>query len=283
MNIDKHNNMKHKYSEFRIQNSEAGQVLLIAVMLLAVTLTVILSVTFSSRTDTQLTKLEEENQKALAAAEAGIEAALKSGTGSAILIGNAGSLPQNGERILPGDEFKGEASVTEDYNKSSFVAPLIQKDEQYTFYMGDYDKNSNSVGASLAQDLTICFGDDNQNTPSAVEITLVKGTIPTLTRYVIDTADRINNAETTTGDSCPDGDFTTAKKITAAAVGGDTKLVLVRVFYNSTKILFSRTANLPSQGKFVSSEATSQTGVSKKVELFQSYPQIPSDFFVTGF
>ncbi len=263
-------------------NKQSGQVLLIAVMLLAVTLTVVLSVTFSSRTDTQLTKLEEENQKALAAAEAGIEAALKSGTGSAIIIGND-PLPQNGERILPGDEFEGEASVTEDYNKSSFITPLIQKDEQYTFYMGDYDKDSNTVGASLAQDLTICFGDDNQNTPSAVEITLVKGAIPTLVRYVIDTEERISNAETDTGDSCPDGDFTTAKKITAAAIGADTKLVLVRVFYNSTKILFTRTANLPSQGKFVSSEATSQTGVSKKVELFQSYPQIPADFFVTGF
>ena len=54
-----------------------GQILLITVMLLATVMTIVLSVSFKSVTETQITKLEEESQKALAAAEAAIEVALK--------------------------------------------------------------------------------------------------------------------------------------------------------------------------------------------------------------
>ncbi len=264
--------------------SQAGQVLLIAVILLAVTLTVVLSITFSSRTDTQLTKLEEENQKALAAAEAGIEAALKAQTGQ-VVIGNTGTVPEGGTRILAQDDFEGAASVTETYTKSSFIAPLLQKDEQYTFYMGEYDKDANTIGASTSQDLTICFGDANQSTKSALEITLVKGSMsnPTLTRYVVDAQSRIDNSETGTNNCSANSAFQTSFTIPAASIGVDTKLILVRVLFNSAKVLFTRADTLPSQGKFITSEATSNTGVSKKVELFQSYPQIPADFFVTGF
>ena len=57
--------------------SQKGQILLITVMLLATVMTIVLSVSFKSVTDTQVTKLEEESQKALAAAESAIEVALK--------------------------------------------------------------------------------------------------------------------------------------------------------------------------------------------------------------
>ena len=46
-------------------NNQSGQILLIVIMLLAVTLTVTLAVSFRSTTDTQLTKLEEESQNLL--------------------------------------------------------------------------------------------------------------------------------------------------------------------------------------------------------------------------
>lgn len=258
---------------------ESGQVLLIAVMLLAVTLTIVLSITFSSRTDTQITKLEEENQKALAAAEAGIEAALK--TAGTVNIGQAGT-----GGILPNSGFSGTASVSTTYNKKDFTTPLLQKDEQYTFYMGPYTVSTNTIGTSTAEDLVICFGTSNQSTKSAVEITLVKGSSPyTLRRYVVDPVSpvRITNAEA--GLACPDNSFLASKTLDDTTdIGTDTKLIVVRILYSSSKVYFSRpSTDLPSQGKFVSSEATSDAGVSKKVQLFQSYPQLPSDFFVTGF
>ncbi|MEO0070141.1 MAG: hypothetical protein ABIK18_05040, partial [candidate division WOR-3 bacterium] len=57
--------------------NQKGQILLITVMVLATVITVVLSLSFKSTIETQTTKLEEEAQRALAAAEAGIEAALK--------------------------------------------------------------------------------------------------------------------------------------------------------------------------------------------------------------
>ncbi len=246
-------------------------------MLLAVTLTIVLSITFSARTDTQLTKLEQDNQKALAAAEAGIEAALK--TSGSVSIGGSGILPDSG--------FSGSASVSETYEKTTFVTPLIEKDEQYTFYMGAYDKDANTIGVSTAEDMTVCFGTPNQTTKTAVEVTVVKGTgTYTLTRYVYDPENpfRIANASAPTASCSGDSSFANSTTIPAATIGADTKLVIVRVLFASSKLRFARsTTALPSQGKFVSSEATSNTGISKKVELFQSYPQIPSDFFVTSF
>ncbi|OGK19453.1 hypothetical protein A3G67_00640 [Candidatus Roizmanbacteria bacterium RIFCSPLOWO2_12_FULL_40_12] len=264
---------------FKLQASskrESGQVLLIAVMLLAVTLTIVLSITFSSRTDTQITKLEEENQKALAAAEAGIEAALK--TAGTVNIGQAGT-----GGILPNSGFSGTASVSTNPSDTKFTTPILQKDEQYTFYMGVYTAPS-TIGPSDGENLEICFASSNQSTKSAIEITVVKGTSPnyTLRRFVIDPDDRISESDQ--GLACSNTAFYKGTTIDGSLIGEDTKLVIVRMLYSSSKVFFSRNSpDLPSQGKFVSSEATSDTGVSKKVQLFQSYPQLPADFFVTGF
>ena len=52
--------------------SKRGQILLITVMVLATIMTVVLSVSFQSVTETQTTKLEEDSQNALAASGAAI-------------------------------------------------------------------------------------------------------------------------------------------------------------------------------------------------------------------
>src|SRR5437868_4230347 len=58
---------------------QEGQVLLLIVLLLATVMTVVMTVIFTARTESKTTKLEQESQKSLAAAEAGIEAAMKQG------------------------------------------------------------------------------------------------------------------------------------------------------------------------------------------------------------
>lgn len=258
----------------RFMKDESGQVLLIAIMLMAVTLTIVLSITFTSRTDTQLTKLEEESQKALNAAEAGIEAALK----------NAGNVTIGEGGILSQTEYEGQATIATTYEKTTFAAPIVQKDEQYTLYMGTYDKDANTVGASLAEDVNVCFGSPNQTTKTAIEVTLVKGSGPyTLKRYVGDPDSRVSGTLSTVS-NCSNTAFRSQITIPAADIGTTTKVMIVRVLFNSSKIFFSRSSAFPLQGKYITSEATSsKTGVSKRIELFQSYPQIPSDFFVTGF
>ena len=262
--------MKISNFKFQINNNRSGQVLLIVIMLLAVILTVTLAVSFRSTTDTQLTKLEEENQKALAAAEAGIEAALKQGT-----VNDIGGLSG-----LSG--YTGSATV-EKAISTIFTTSLLQKDESYTFYLGKYDEATKTIsGLSESYPITICYKSSTPN--PALEITLIKqGGIK---KYVVDAdTSRIPNALPRTSDSCPaDASYNFSYIITASELAGDNLLLIVRELFAGGTLLFSRSANFPVQGKTVSSEAGSQTtGVTKKVVLFQSYPQIPAEFFVTSF
>ena len=256
-------------------NMKKGQVLLIVVMLLATALTLALTASYQSVTETQLTKLEEENQKALAAAEAGIEAALNQKT-----TVNIGSLPNL-------SNFSGQA-VIQTTQSNQFVTPLLQKDEQYTFYLSSYDPQTKSFsGNSTQQNINVCFGSLTSN--PALEITLIKNDY-TVRRYAINPQVNtiIQNGTSATSPppsgSCPDSSFNNQYQIAGTDIGTNTRFLIVRVIGNgSTKIGFKAANPFPLQGSTIVSTAKTQSGVEKKVQLFQSYPQIPAEFFVTSF
>ena len=231
---------------------QKGQILLITVMLLATVMTIVLSVSFKSVTDTQVTKLEEESQKALAAAESAIEVALKNNSKATLGSGSLDSI----------SGFSGEATI-DTTTSTEFITPTIVKDGSYTFYLGEYILGTKTIANSTSQDINICF-----NSGTTVEITLVKST--GVKKYF---ANGSVAGCTERGVNIPALDISTVSKF-----------LLVRVLYAPTKLIFSG-ANLPAQGRTVTSQATSSTstGVSKKVVLFQSYPQIPGEFFTTAF
>ena len=248
-----------------------GQILLITVMLLATVMTIVLSISFKSVTETQVTKLEEESQKALAAAESAIEVALKENATVTIGSGSLSSIAG----------FEGSATIESSPSKT-FVTPDIPKDGSYTFYLGDYNLTTKTIGASAAQGITLCF--ESGTTNPAIEVTLVKSS--GVKKYVIDDplSSRIDNASDAST-ICSDNTYGFSYMIPGADIGVDGQFLLVRVLYAPTRLFFSRDINLPLQGRTISSQATSNTstGVSKKVVLFQSYPQIPADFFTTSF
>jgi type II secretory pathway component PulJ len=253
-----------------------GQVLLIAIMILATVLTVFLTSSYQSVTEIQLSKLEEENQKALAAAEAGIEAALRQKT--AINIADLPNL----------SNFSGSAQIQT--NKSNqFISPLLQKNQQYTFYLTDYDAQNKTLGSnSIAQDINLCFGSSSFN--PALEITLVKSDY-SVKKYAVNPQGQtiIQNAPSSSSAiNCPPNNppFTNQYLIPASSIGNNTQLLIVRVISNqngSTRIGFKAINPFPLQGTTIISTAKTQAGVEKKVQLFQSYPQIPAEFFVTSF
>ncbi len=254
-----------------MKSRQSGQVLLVTVMLLATALVVALSVSFTSTTETQITKLEEESQKALAAAEAAIEAALEQG-------GNVGF---GSGSLSDFSGYVGGAQIETSYNQRTFVSPLLQPDEQYTFYLSDYPNLNNYWNGFL----TIYF--KSQTGCPALELTFIDNN-NNISKNLIDPCNKISKptsdiAATNTGAPYNiDGisfDYKTASGIAVS----NKKLVLVRVLSTSTKVGFESNAVLKPQGKFVTSTAQSQTGVTKKVTLFQSYPQIPAEFFVTSF
>lgn len=261
---------------------QSGQVLLISVMLMAVLLTVVFSASFVSRTDTQISKLEEENQKALAAAEAGIEAALKSGN-----IAEADFKTLN----IPGG-FTGSATI-QTTSSNSFITPLIKKGDQYTFYLsapgGTVDNpDFGNLGSGYNnKSLTIC---SNSNS-FALSLSFMKSN-RTIKRFAVNPpvpSTIINGAGkgSTDRSNCPSGDtFAYSYSLNDTDVGGNNRLLFIQLIGTDTGARVGITAgsgNLPLQGKTIVSQATSPVGVSKKMQLFQSYPQIPSEFFVTSF
>lgn len=254
-----------------MKSRQSGQVLLVTVMLLATALVVALSVSFTSTTETQITKLEEESQKALAAAEAAIGAALEQG--SSVTFGSGNLSDFSG--------YVGGAQIEEPYNRTVFVTPLLQPDEQYTFYLSDYSGLNNYWNGSL----TIYF--KSQTGCPALELTFIDSN-NNISKNLIDPCNKISKpspdiAATSTGAPYNVDEISFDYKTASGIAVSNKKLVFVRVLSASTKIGFQGSAALKPQGKFVTSTAQLQTGVTKKVTLFQSYPQIPAEFFVTSF
>ncbi len=256
------------------KSNQSGQVLLIIVMILATVLAITFSLSFTSQTDTQTAKLEEDSKKALAAAQSILEASVKNDLGTYTL----GDLGLNN---LSG--FSGNATV-EETTGSTFVTPLIQKDEQYTFYLSSYPGLSSY--SSVSFDLYLNSEASCPNA-GAIELTYINSD-NSLSRSLIDPCDRVtkdagSDLATTSGADLNGISFN--HKTSAPISISNKKLVFMRALFTSTKVgvkeVFGN--NLPSQGKVTTAQAQTSTSVASTVRLFQSYPQIPSDFFVTSF
>lgn len=263
------------------QEGQRGQVLLIVIMLLATVLTVVISIAFKGTTDTQITKLEEENQKALAAAEAGIEKLLADNSTSLVLE----SIPASVGTGISG-------SVTLDtVPVRDFVSPIVQRDHQYAFYMGDYTPGTGFGAASYSGNVEIYYGTSSTTDCSTVSLELnqISGNAApyTVARRIADESGRFGSStdESSVVLASPTSingvNFFCRSDVTVA---GNAKLLIVRVFNGSSKIGLRGIGNdLKTQGKTILSTAKTATGVTKKVELFQSYPQFLSEFFITSF
>lgn len=249
---------------------QKGQVLLLIIMLVSTILSVIVASSFRSTTETQLTKLEEESQKAFAAAEAGIEVALKEGSIADI-------------NTLSGFEGYSGSAIVEDLMPKTFTTPFLQKDEQYTLYLSTpADAPDNPNFTQLGEpyfngDLTLCF-----NGSTAIEITMINAD-HSINRFIINpsSASFVLGSDTIIAKSgCPLSNFSYSHTFSSIS---NTKLLIARVVNGATKLGFSASTSLPYQGRVVSSKATTPAGVKKEIVLFQSYPQIPLEFFVTSF
>jgi len=261
------------------KRQKSGQVLLITVMLLATAITVVLAVSFRSTTETQTAKLEEESQKALAGAEAGIEEALRTGSASIDISG-----------LNVGAGFTGTAT-TDTSAGPTFITPVVQKDEQYTLYLDTYNAGTfgSNPGDFFSGNLIFYFGTlsqtdcNSRNTP-ALELTFIAKDTNAITKKLIEPCGKVGTSDL--GISTPGGKFLGQDFLykTASFAVPLSKVVLIRVLFGQTPIgVDASLTDLPVQGKTVTSEAKSPTGVTKRVQLFQSLPQIPADFFVTSF
>ena len=277
-------------NSMKILKKQDGQILLIVVMLFALSLTIVMSVSFKSITESQITKLEEESQRALAAAEAGVEAALKSSETGVKSFSELG---------IPSLEGIQAGSVTiASVQLTTFTTPIVVADDTYTFYMADYNTETGVFGSSYTENLNVYYGQPDPGQTSydcrqnALELTFISGASPyTTTRYLAD----IGSLVTIPSSSDKVGSPLGAAKIigsdqfwcTIPAIikPSNSKLLLIRVIGKDTRIGFEGGggANLPVQGKTITSEAQSTGGVKKKIYFFQSYSQIPASLYTTIF
>jgi len=274
--------------------NQRGQVLLITVMLLATALSVVLSMSFRSVTETKLTKLEQENQQALSAAESAIEKALKADLSGEGLTFSALGLSMSGIDLT-------SSSVSLDETSTEyFVTPLLQEDEQYLYYLDGYEPTTNLfTGSPYAGSIVVYLESESSGSP-ALELTFLSGAVadPQITRFVFDPNSIITVGGGGTTPLTPSltggdlGGFSFQHKTDSSIdipVGtppiGSPKLLIIRALSAPTRVGISQASGtgLKPQGKAIISEARATGGTTKRVKFFQSYPQIPAEFFVTSF
>ncbi len=264
---------------------QKGQILLIVVLIMVVSLTVGLSVISRSITNLKISTEEADSAKALSAAEAGIQRQLQSSTGLSSTFSNntsyttdiaavgGTSILLNGGNLVPQDEGVDLWLVPHNGNNPDYTKPWSPSGpSNLTIYWGNTSGNCNNPN----------------NVPAALEIIVISGTqtSQTLTRYAYDpciTRANSNRFSSTSGSGTAGG-----KSFPYSATISVTSGLIARVIpiYTNTYIgASSTTTAFYSQGSMISSIGTSGTSgniVTRKVNVFQSFPQLPAEYFTYG-
>ena len=267
---------------------ERGQVLLIVLLVMVIALTVGLSVASRNITNLRTSREEASSQKALAAAEAGIEQALK--TNTTIPIGTSFT----GEPQTTYGTTVNAVSGTEVLLTGGNVVP---KDEGADIWLVPHNlppDETPNFSLPWTGNLTIYWGDTSDvcdqtpanNTMAALEVAVVSGPVssPVLTRSAYDPCaigrSSNNFSAALGGGTVSDKSFSHSTSIIPITSG---LLVRVAPLYASTPIAVTVNTGpaLPSQGIRIDSTGESQ-GTSRKINVFKGYPQLPVQYFLYG-
>lgn len=272
-----------KNNTLRLLRRQNGQALLIVVLVMVVALTVGLSVASRSITNLKNSQDQASSQKALSAAEAGVEQAITSQNQSNL----AGGFQQyNTNYQTTVSAISGGGSFLVHGNNS--LTNEISKGNPVYVWTTNYSASNPWAGA-WSGTLTISWGDPGgscpNNTVPALEILVISGTKtnPIQQRYVYDPCpDRmtqnsgfINSPEVTFASP---GILGLADKITLPHIN-NIFLVSVNPQYADTRIGISTAAGdpaLPNQGSTITSTGTADNQVQRKIVVFQSFPQLPA-------
>jgi hypothetical protein len=265
--------------------SQKGQALLIVVLAMVVALTVGLSVVSRSITNLRNSQQEIASQKALSAAEAGVEQAIKSGTSIEKTNFSTQTFYKTSLATVSGASdflLNGNNKVSKDDAMYIWLTPY-SIDNAKLFL--DQDRWSGNLDLYWGNSATAC---DNNN--AALEIAVVSGSraAPQVTRSVYDPCSPNRTSKNS---------FTAATRLDKTISGialyyhlpisiAITNGFLVRVvpLYADSYIGTLGTPNsnnppLPSQGTIITSTGTTDNNVIRKLDAFQGYPEIPAELF----
>jgi len=281
--------------------SEAGQILLIVILVIIVVSTVGLSLASRSITSLRTSTEEAESQKALAAAEAGIERTIQSNNPTEnassktpildsegktnsyyqtkVTSVNGASFLIDGGNMIPKDEgvdvwFIGHSSVDSslDYSNYSLTNP-----SSVNLYWGSSDQDCSS-----------------SNKPAAIEVIIVtksvSGTVISY-RYVYDSCSRGNGFASASNGSFPivsngvtyNFKYATPMNSLLAGIPSPKNVILMRVIpiYKDTTVGISSDIALPTQGYTITSTGTSNDAT-HTLTVFKGYPQTYLPFISYG-
>ena len=276
---------------------QKGQVLLIIVLVMIVALSIGLSVVTRSITNLQISSEEESSQRALSAAEAGIERALQSqeGVTGAIPLENNSQIDNVTVDTLSGNEFL--------VNNGN----LVLKDDGVDIGLSRYDEDNPAVRYSdpYTNFISVYWGspnnscDDANNQPAALELLLVtkaEGEPAQIRHYALDACANRTVANNFCGETpaatekCPKVDIYDAtsapdvngQQFSYRAQFGVADGVMIRAvpLYASTTIgvITPQDAPLPSQGSVIESLGTSGS-TQRKLSVYKGFSKIPTEFF----
>ena len=258
---------------------QSGQVLLIVVLAIVVVLTIGLAVASKSIIGLRTSTEQAESQKALSAAEAGIEQLLKTSVNTRL----ADILTNNSSY---------DANVTQ-ISGTSFLlngGSLISRNDGTDVWLSDYSSDPSFIylnpwGAGSPQILpilTIRWGDNSGDcSNAALEIVIISGSkaAPEITKYAVDPCQvraDTNNFTYVSGNQGTISGKTFYYEISVTITNG----LIARIvpLYENTFVGVSGNLALPNQGSIISSSGTSGE-TERKVTVFRGYPKVPSELF----
>lgn len=274
---------------FNLFKNQTGQTILIFVLIMVVALTIVLSVVSRSVTNLKISQEQVSSQKALSAAEAGIERAIANPSDVNLREGVVNTLS---------DQATYTTSLSEVLGSTNFLlygGNKVTKNDYVYVWTTPYSE-TNRWQDPWNGDLKLYWGDLSDGcSDAALEITVVSHNDndvadptanPILTRYAYDPCfTRPNNGfnkSVNPGDTINNVDLHYSVTITLK----DAYLVSVAPIYADSYIGAGKAnatdPDLPNQGSniaAVGSVKMADTKVQRALSDFQGFPQIPAELF----
>lgn len=269
-------------TDMQIKNSQSGQILLIVVLSMVVALSVGLSIASRTISNLNISKQNEESQRAFQAAEAGLERAVRQVYTGGDTANFDGGLANNSNFDV---DIQSEPSNKFQLNGGDIVERAVGLDVWMSNYPDYTSPYSGKVKLFWGKTTHDC-GRTGADYPPALEVLLIYGDDqnPQLLREVFDPCARISGTSSTTVTSGPQDHMGTTYQYSATFPSGASSMnqgLLFKVIpiFNSTQMgIEGLNGNLPAQGSVITSTGTSGDTV-RKIQYFQSYPQIPNELF----
>lgn len=266
----------------RYPRYQEGQILLISLLVLSLATTVALSLIGRSTTDVSISNQISQSSRAFSAAEAGIEEALKIGSGTE----GAQVLATGVTYSVTKDDIGGAAGA--------YVFPKkASRGTTETLWLVDHNADGTlaETPTYTAASIDVCWSSETTTPAMIVSVAYKTGAQYRVAKGAYDpdstraSTNKFSGVTATTG-GCGAGTGTTYKQtvtfadfVPAINPASDTLLMLrLQPAYADASLAVNALGVLPLQGSKLESTGTSETGITRKIVVYQQYRSPPSIF-----